>query len=477
MKKQHTLLLAIILVGLFLLFISQKSHPKANLELIAPVKKRSFAIDVKAIGELEATYSTTIASQLRGDNGKLIYLIPDGTNVKIGDLLVKIDPTPFEEKLESLQNKLRDQNAHIATLEKLLAWEISQAERDDKMAFFDVEAAELELNKIIHGDGPLEIAKLKTSMSKALAKYDELSGYSQDLLELQQQGFLNPSEIKNAQKRLDEEKETYEAAKLQYESYVAHVHPMHLKKAEAALRQAKIRQEEAIKVRGHSIGKAKIELEQAKQSLEGIKLQIRDAQRELALTEIYAPTQGMVVQREDFRNGQRRKPRIGDLAVRNQILLELPDLTSMTVKSKVREIDLCRVCTGKIASVEIDAFPNLIFSGTLNSIGVLALTDPTKPSDEKYFDIRILLKDIDSRIRPGMTSRLTIHAEKVENALTVPVHALFYDQKTAFCYVATGNSYEKRAVIPGAHNEEWSEIKEGLTNGEWVCLTMPADIL
>lgn len=438
-------------------------------EEFAKAKKQSFHIDVRTIGELEAENSITISTALRGDNVKIIHIVPDGTHVEAGDLLIKMDPTPFEEKIEGLIFKFKDHEGHAEALKKALEYEISQAERDDRMAAFEVEAAELELAKVMNGDGPLEIARLKGAMQKAFAKYEEFNGYSDELASLEEQGYLNPSEMKNALKKLEEEREAYAAAKLQFETYENHVFPMNVKKAEGALRQARIKQQETSKIRSHAIGKAKLELKLAYQNLEAIQDQIADAEKELALSEIKAPSQGMVVHKEDYRSGQRRKPRIGDTILRNQIILELPDLNAMTVKSKVRESDLCKVEIGRSSSIEVDAYPNLIFTGEITSIGVLALPDPGKPAEEKYFEIRVLLDESDSRLRPGMTARMMIHADQRENVLAVPIHAVFHDKKGAYCYVGG----RRRDVTIGLCNEEWAEILSGLKEGEKVCLTIP----
>jgi HlyD family secretion protein len=443
---------------------------------IALAEIRNFDIDVKTVGELEAARSTVISSQVKGDQGKIIYLVPDGLTVKTAEILVKLDPTPFEEKLDSLRNKYKEQQAYIVALKKALEWEISQGTHERQRAKYEVEATQLELNKLIQGDSPLEIARLKGLMQKAYGRFEELNIYANDLKELEDQGFLNPTEIKNAQKKLQEEQENYETAQLQYENYINHVSPMQIKKAEVALDQAKIKQEETIKARGHAVGKAMLELEQAQQVLEDIDQQIRQGEKEMAMTEIQAPAPGMVVHREDYRNGQRRKPRLGDVVVRNQAIMDLPDLNSMMVKSKVREIDLCKVAVGKKASVEVDAYPQLIFNGTVTHIGVLALPDPGRASEEKYFEIRIAIDESDPRLRPGMTSRLMIHADQIQNALTVPVHAVYQEKKKSYCYVPTRLSYEKREVEIGAHNEEWAEIKSGLNSGESVCLVMPTDL-
>ncbi len=478
MKKKFKkfVLIALPVLFLALLFLYMSPAQIISQEILtAPVERKSFAVDVRTIGELEASKSTSIMSSVRGDQGKIIHLVSDGVNVNKGEPLVKMDPTPFEEKIEAIGYKIKEHQSHIVALEKNLEWEVSQAERDYKGAIFDIEAAELELSKVLHGDGPLEISRLKASMQKALGKYEEFVGYSDDLIALEKEGFLNPVEVKHAQKRLEEEREAYESAKLQYESYVNHVNPMHIKKAEASIKQVKIKMEDNVKVHEHAIGKAKIELQQAQNLLNDTFRQLREAERELTLTEISAPSAGMVVHKEDYRNGQRRKPRIGDVLVRNQVIMDLPDLNFMTVKSKVREVDLYKIGIGKKASIEVDAYPHLLFSGTVTSIGVLALPDPMRPSEEKYFEIRVSLDESDSRIRPGMTTRIIIHADQLEDALAIPLHAVFYEQKKTFCYLSDLNGYTKREVDIGMQSDEWAEIKSGLDEGEHVCLTMPRD--
>lgn len=471
-KKTLAILAILLLLGSLLLFFRTDKTSKTKI-LTTPVERRDFEINVRAIGELEAARSTSIASSIRGDLGKIIYLVADGVNINQNDVLVKMDPTPFEEKVENTILKIKEQQSFILAAEKGLDWEMSQAERDKKAAEFEIEAAELELNKILLGDGPLEISRLKSLMQKALVKYEELNNYSEDLAALELEGFLNPVEIKHASKKLEEEREAFESAKLQYESYVNHVYPMQIKKAESALKQAKIKQEDSSKIRGHAIGKAMVEIQQAKSYLEDLKKQLREAEKELKLSEIYAPNSGMVVHKEDFRNGQRRKPRVGDVIVRNQVMMDLPDLNSMTVKSRVREVDLFKVNVGKKASIEVDAYPHLLFNGTITSIGVLALADPTRQSEEKYFELRVALDESDPRVRPGMTTRMVIHVDKLENALVVPLHSLFYEQKKNYCYVQGLTGHEKREVEIGMQNEEWAEIKSGLNEGEEVCLTLP----
>jgi HlyD family secretion protein len=439
--------------------------------------RQNLVVEIKSVGELEAAHSTAIASSIKGDQGKIIDLITDGVYVKTGQILVKMDPTPFEDKIEKLSLQFKEQEGYISALEQAFEWEKIQAEHKNRTASYEIEAAKLELDKIMFGDGPQEISRLKGAMQKARLKYDELNAYSNDLIELEAQGFLNTIEVKQAQKKLVEEQEAHDLAKLQYESYVQHVYPMQIKKYETILKRAQVNAEETAKTGLYNVAKAFAALDQAQQSLTNTSLQLLEAEKELAQAEIKAPAPGMVVHREDYRSGQRRKPRVGDILVKNQPLLDLPDLSSMVVKTRVREVDLFKVGIGKKVTIEVDAYPQLSFQGTISSIGVLALADFGRSNEEKYFEVRIDLTESNPCLRPGMTTRVTIHAQEAQNVLAIPLHAVFDEHKHTYCYIDSANKvYEKREIKLGISNEQWVEVKEGLKEGECICLLNPNSI-
>lgn len=444
---------------------------------IAFVLKQDVIVNIKTVGELEAARSMTIASSIKGDQGKIIDLIADGIYVQPGQVLVKLDPSPFEEKIEKLKSQIKDQRAHIHLHEQTLEWEKIQAENKNRIAQLEVESSQLELDKIISGDGPQEISRLKLAMQKAWLKYDELNAYSNDLIELESQGLLNTTEVKHAQKRLLEEQEAYEIAKQQYENYVDHLLPMQVKKAETYLKRAQVSQHEISKLGEYQLSKSKDLIEQSKQLLDQYSFQFQEAKNELRQTEIVAPAPGMVVLREEYRSGQKRKPRIGDILIKNQPLIDLPDLSEMVVKTRVREVDLYKVGIGKPALIEVDAYPQLSFHGSVKSIGVLALNDIGRPSDEKYFEVRISLDQSASQLRPGMTTRITIFALEAKNVLTIPLHSVYEEQKQNYCYLCgPHNHYEKKKIDLGISNDQWVEIKSGLREGECICLLNPAHL-
>ena len=321
--RQWTVTAAVIAALSSLLLIT-KPAAQGRDEVCAEVSQTPFSVVVRAVGELEAAKSRSIGSPVRGDLGKVIELIKDGTSVQAGDLLVRLDPTPFEEKVAELKAHILEQEGLIQSNQQALLFEIAQCERDEKQALFDVEAAEMELLKVKQGDGPLEMSRLQAALQKAQVKYEELKAYADELDALQARGFLNLAEVAQARKKLQEEKEAYETALLQSDTFQKYVLPMQIQKAESNYRRAVVSVEESIKNKGFKIGKAEAHLDQCRAGLAYLQLQLKGALDELISTEIRAPSSGVAVLREDFRSGQKRKPRVGDQVVKNQPILNCP---------------------------------------------------------------------------------------------------------------------------------------------------------
>lgn len=443
--------------------------------MIGGVKKRSFAINVCTTGEIDAWRSTTIASSLHGDMSKLIELIADGSPVNKGDIIAKIDPTPFEERVNDIRLKIQDQTLKILALEQALEREKQQVSYEKECIEFEIESCQLELDRIKNGEGPLEISRLKSQFLKEKSKYEELLAYQGDLEQLVKRKNLPPGELIQCQKQLEQEKEAYCVAEQQYENYVKFVYPSSIKKADVNLKKAIAKKRETENVGEYRIASAAIVLDQANKQLEMLQKQSHNSENELFNTIISSPSTGIVVHRAEFRGGQKRKPQMGDMLMKNQPLIEIPDLSLMIVRTKLREMDLHKVDVGKPASVEVDAFPGKIFSGEVTYLGTLAQLDNTGASKEKAFEMLVQLTDKDTRLRPGMTARVIIHSKIIDQELSIPAHAVFYSNNKYFCYVLNSKGYSKKEIEVTPANDQWVLVSRGLSEGDEVLLSPPAD--
>lgn len=432
-----------------------------------------FSVVVDAVGELDSNKAVTISSELK-EESKIVYLIEDGIQVEKGEVLVRLDPALFEQAVSEIRTKVAEMNALVAVQQQTLEWEKIQAEREIQTVQFDLQVSLLELEKLEKGDGPLEKSRLEGEMLDAQKKYEEMEGYIGDLEALAEKGYSNPMEVAQAKAKLAQLKEGYEVARRQFESYTDYILPTQINTAKAKVQKNRMLIEQTKRGEGFKIGRAIAELDKSKQEYLAFKAALEEAEKQLERTVIRAPQAGLAVLKETYREGELRKPRIGDTVLRNQPLLFLPDITEMMAKVLIREVDLHKISVGKPAEVKVDAYPDLVLEGKVSFIGVLAERRQEVRGGEKYFRVHVDISGFDERLRPGMTSRVRIIAlERTAKALTLPIQAVFLEEERAYCYVVRGDGFEKREVSLGPRNESFVQILSGLAKGERVCLSRP----
>jgi HlyD family secretion protein len=441
--------------------------------VLGTVRKGSFEVRVQLVGHLEAARSTTVCSEVKGDSGKIISLIENGKQVDKGDVLVRLDPTPFEEDVIECSSRLEACKANVAALQQALEWEKNQASREVNAAEYDLEVSGMELEKIEKGEGPLELAQLEKEMRRAQDDYAEKSSYLSDLEELERQGFSNPTEVAHAKRKISEAKEAYEIAERTLSAFKTYLLPVKIEMARAKVERARSDLEQTRKSMAIRIAKASAELGRAEQEMKAAETSLETANQQLSKTVIKAPIPGLAVIREVYIKGEKRKIQVGDAVWRNQPILYLPDISEMVVNAEVREVDLHKLRKDLPATVLVDAYPETRFQGAVHSIGVLAEKRTAVKSPEKYFQVVIALLEHDERLRPGMTAKVDILSGTATDALVVPLNALFEREGCTYCYVAVEDGYELREVSVGAQNEDFAEVREGLSEGENICLIEP----
>lgn len=94
---------------------------------------------------------------------------------------------------------------------------------------------------------------------------------------------------------------------------------------------------------------------------------------------------------------------------------------------------------------------------------------------EKYFQLSVALTETNTRLRPGMTARVSIRAHRVENALAVPIQAIFTEGGETYCYKYQGpqHGFMAQPVTCGKQNETWVEIVSGLARNDRISLVKP----
>ena len=153
-------------------------------------------------------------------------------------------------------------------------------------------------------------------------------------------------------------------------------------------------------------------------------------------------------------------------------IMTIANLNDMIITAHINQADVTRMKAGQPADVQVESVPGLRMKGSVERIAPQAVIK----NGIKGFSARIAIKSLDPRIRPGMTSILSIPVASVESALSVPLSAVFTEKGERFVYVRDGELFERRGVQIGISDYSFAEVQRGLSDGEVVALETPHDL-
>jgi len=89
---------------------------------------------------------------------------------------------------------------------------------------------------------------------------------------------------------------------------------------------------------------------------------------------------------------------------------------------------------------------------------------PPPPGEDTQFDVLL---------RPGLLANVEIIVDKIPDALSVPMQAIFEKDGKTVVYIKKGAEYEARAIKPLKRSESTMVISSGVSDGEVVALADP----
>jgi len=175
--------------------------------------------------------------------------------------------------------------------------------------------------------------------------------------------------------------------------------------------------EAAVAVAQALVKTAQAQAAAAQQQIASQAAAVQQAQYNLTRTIITSPVDGVVMAR-NVSVGQTvaasfQTPTLFTLAT---------NLTDMEVDTSVDEADVGNVRAGETAQISVTAFPNTVFSGTVQQLRV----NPTIVQNVVTYDAVVIVHDTSGRLLPGMTGQVTINVATRQHVLAVPTAALLF---------------------------------------------------
>lgn len=238
----------------------------------------------------------------------------------------------------------------------------------------------------------------------------------------------------------------------------------------------------------------KLAMENAKNGLERARVQVQQAQSQLALAEdnlsktvIRATMSGRVT---GLQAEKGETAIAGQTNIAGAVLMVISDMSEMMAEMRVGEVDVVKMSPGATAEIQLDALPGQTFKGRVMNVA----TAPDRGrgmgngQESQNYKVRVLLTGTAEELkvlRPGMSCRVAVLAREAKQALTVPLGAVQEREVKAkegetllsgsrmVIYVAKDGKVQERTVKTGLTTRKAVQILEGVKAGEDV-VTGPA---
>lgn len=494
MSRKSIVAIVLIVVAIVAVFgfrqLSTSDQPATDDLETAVVERGTLIASVSASGSVEARRRVALTFKTPGRVAE-VY-VEAGDEVAAGDPLVKLDTAELELQVAQARAGLASAEARLAQLtagprsEDLAA---AQAALDSARAQLeelqsgpdDVEvqaaraalnSAQENLNKVLAGPSQFELDRAKRNLDQARNQlYSAQSqrdsvcgrgGLSQAQCDqAQAQVLVAQVSVDQAAAALEELKAPPdEAAVASARAQVAQSRAQLERllagpgEAELAAARAQVRQAEA-QLEKLKAGSTEEELAAAQAQVEQARAGLRQAELALENATLEAPTAGTVAS-------------VGateaELMSAAQPAVVLIDTSEFKIMLAIDETDVGQIEVGQPATITLDAFPGEELAGQVTEVSPAG----TIQQGIVTYGVTVRPDPTGLPLRPGMTAGVDIIVAQKENVLLVPNRAIRSQEGKRVVLVPRGEETVPVEVETGLRNEQFVEIKSGLSEGDRV---------
>lgn len=505
MKKAIAIVIPVLVLGGLVAWrISVKRADAADLAKSQQARKGGAATVVlgkaepkeivsilESVGTVESPYNVKLSSKV---TGRIDFLeAREGTPVKVGQVLVRIDPSQVEAQVLQAQANVAEARSRLAQaqlgagpnmvgvtsgIRQNLAT-VSSAEADYEQVSVNyssqVAAAEASVTdadaRVASAQAGIETAS--SDVQSAQANLENAQARYQRTNNLYKQGFIAAQDVDDARTTVKVQQNAVNSAKNRLEAARSAL------ASAKATRNAAANQASIVRRKGIAdIAASKAKLNQARaglasananksqvpayaaniaalrSSVDAALAQLRQAQSSRADTTITSPLEGVVTARS-------MDP--GMIATPSQSILTVQYLKWVYVTCGVPIEQSPYLKPGMTANIKLDALPDKAISGVITEV------NPSADPQSRQFTVRVKLDNPQGVIRPGMYARLNLVTQRVNAAVVVPREAVKDTPKGKIVVTVDADMTAHQVpVTVGASDVKNIQIVSGLQGGEQV---------
>ena len=501
----------VIVVGVFG-FLRQKTGGSDGSKTgtgLFTVERGDLTISVTESGDIKAVDSVDIKSKVEG-RATIVNIVPEGTNitpedVNDGKVLVEMDSSKLTEQLSQREIEVSTAKASFSDANESFLIQVKQNESDVTAAKLKVEFALMDFKKYLGesiarevidkmasdpninpdltslindpnslgGEASKRIDTLRDAILLAQGGLEKAVDILEGTQKLYDANYASELELKSAKLDVDRFTVQQKAAEKDLRLFKLYDFPKQARTFLSDYHEAKL---ELVRTEA----RARAQLAQARAKLTSadarFKMQTKRLEKlhdQIKACVIKAPAPGQIVYWSSTQQWVRYKIEQGAEIPEGYKIITIPDASQMKVEVKIHETWIDRIEPNQPAKISIAAFPNEVFVGKVLKKAPLADPDRWMNPDLKVYATDVSIDGANDSIKTGMSGKVEILIDELSDVLYVPIQSVVTVDEKELCYVKAGGRSQKREVETGLFNDDFVEIKSGLTEGEKVLLNPP----
>ncbi len=153
--------------------------------------------------------------------------------------------------------------------------------------------------------------------------------------------------------------------------------------------------------------------------------------------------------------------------------VDIIDTQCLYVLAPIDEVDAPEIKPGMPARISLDAYKKKFFNGEVRRIAPYVL-DREKQARTVDIEVNFIKEDDNINMLPGYSADVEIIIDSHTNVIRIPTEALLEGQKV-FIYEKGDKTIYKKDVTTGLSNWKYTEILEGLEQGEQIVTSIDRD--
>ena len=464
----------VVVAAWFLLFRPARGSADANA--FYTVKRGDFTVTVVEGGTLSAVNEVVIRNEVEG-TARIIYIVPEGSYVQKGELLVELDASQAQDQLN--QQLINYEKAKFAVEQAEAQLEImrSATNSDYLAAKLKLELAILEKEKYDKGQKMVNMIEASNKVVQVKAQLEVNFDSYKNSTNLAAKGYETRQKVQSDELALLNSQNALIVASNQVWMLEQFDILKTSQQLDADVAQAKQELDRTLVQNRRRMAQYQADYETQKNTLLLSEQKLERDKRNLEATKIYAPQDGLVVYQVSENRFSSESLIEGGAVVRNrQELIKLPDLSKMKVVVKIHESHINLIRPGLPAYVILDSNPDQRYEGTVERVAPLPDTQARWGNPNlKVYNTEVYLASVPPNVRPGVSAKAEIIITNIADAISVPIQAVTTFKNRQVVYVSKGGTTEPRPVEVGMFNTKFIQILSGLNEGDSVWLSPPFD--